>query len=265
MGLNNPQEEAIQFSLRNEALRIGTAPGSDDVWRQYLRSAAVYQNDLWQVPEFRQYCRPFSSATNGPQPGLVISFGTSIRANQNFFGWPLAGGDNTYDPTVYATKIDTAGIWYANYDVVNLSATPRVYLVPAGQDIMIVPNDPDLAVRVWNVLDQVIPVPYPSISSYLSDPTWRPLTDSVDGPFGQTKRFSSFLTFGFDHAQLTSDDIASLSYNARLVGRSAWNTRWLLIIPGATLNADPKAGLDNFINSVTDINLILSTYGFSGN
>jgi hypothetical protein len=73
------------------------------------------------------------------------------------------------------------------------------------------------------------------------------------------------LAFGFDHAQLSSDDSASLIFDARLVGRSAWNTKWLLIIPGLTLNADPNYGIQTFINSVTDINLIINSYGFSGN
>jgi hypothetical protein len=49
------------------------------------------------------------------------------------------------------------------------------------------------------------------------------------------------------------------------VGRSAWNTQWLLIIPGATLLDDPKKGLDAFVKNVTDIRLVLQTYAYSGN
>ena len=37
--------------------------------------------------------------------------------------------------------------------------------------------------------------------------------------------------------------------SARLIGRSAWNTSWLLIIPGVTLlPSDPKEGVERFIN-----------------
>ena len=68
---------------------------------------------------------------------------------------------------------------------------------------------------------------------------------------------------GFDHDPLVDEEAPPLDY--RLVGRSAWNTRWLLIIPGATLNSDAVQGLQNFINSVTDIKLVLATYGSSGN
>jgi hypothetical protein len=64
---------------------------------------------------------------------------------------------------------------------------------------------------------------------------------------------------------LSTDESNGLVYSARLVGRSAWNTKWLLIIPGATLNADPNQGLIDFINSVTDIRLVFNTYGYSGN
>ena len=265
MGLNNPQIENLTFSLRNEAFRISNDPTNDPTWTQMLNSPSVYKSDLWQVPEFRQYCRPFSSVTNGPQPGLAITFSTQIRPNKNFFGWPLAGMDNSYDPSVYATKVNSVGVWFSFYDTVNLPQTPRVYLIPVGQDIMAIPNDPDLAVRVWNVQDSIIPVPYPSISANLLDPTWKPLTDSLNGTLGENKRFSSFLAFGFDHDQLSTDEASGIVYNARLVGRSTWNTKWMLIIPGATLNSDPSTGLNLFINSVKDIKLAVNSYGFSGN
>jgi hypothetical protein len=265
MGLNNYAQESTSYSLRSEAFRIDSSTNGDAAWRQMLSNPNVYKPDLWQVPEFRRFCRPFISATNGPQPGLVIPFSTQIIAGKDFFGWPLGGGDNAYDPSRYATKIDNVGVWFANYDVVNLPQTPRVYWIPVGSDVMTIPNDPNLNVRVWSVLDQVIPVPYPSITSSLQDPTFKPLTDSINGPMGLTKQFSMMLAFGFDHAQLSSDDSASLIFDARLVGRSAWNTKWLLIIPGLTLNADPNYGIQTFINSVTDINLIINSYGFSGN
>ena len=60
--------------------------------------------------------------------------------------------------------------------------------------------------------------------------------------------------------------------NSRLIGRSVWNTRWLLIIPAGTLNNDRSLGLDYFINGVSgdgngvkDIKLLFKTYSYSGN
>jgi hypothetical protein len=265
MGLNNPQVENATFSLRKEGLRILGSSASDTNWSQTLRNAQIYKTDLWQVPEFRRYCRPFSSATNGPQPGLVIPFSTQIRPNKNFFGWPLGGGDSSYDPSVYATKIASVGIWFSGYDTVNLPQTPRVYLVPVGKDIMSVPTSQDLSVRLWDVMDQSIPVPYPSITANLSNPAWKPLTDSLNGLFGDERRYSSFRAFGFAGSQPSSYEQSTITFDSRLIGRSAWNTKWLLIIPGATLNSDPNHGLDLFINSVKDINVIINSYGYSGN
>ena len=64
----------------------------------------------------------------------------------------------------------------------------------------------------------------------------------------------------------------------RLVGRSAWNTKWLLIIPAGSLGADREAALSAFVNGVdsnrdgkldfagvTDIKIGLKTYSTSGN
>jgi hypothetical protein len=49
------------------------------------------------------------------------------------------------------------------------------------------------------------------------------------------------------------------------VGRSVWNTRWKIVIPGYTLLLDPQDGLNRFAASVTDIQLFLRTYSNSGN
>jgi len=48
---------------------------SDPVWQSALKSARVA--DLWQVPDFRRYCRPFAPEVLGPQPGLVLRFPTT--------------------------------------------------------------------------------------------------------------------------------------------------------------------------------------------
>jgi hypothetical protein len=53
--------------------------------------------------------------------------------------------------------------------------------------------------------------------------------------------------------------------NSRLISRSAWNTRWKIVIPAINLLADEKAALDRFVGSVTDVQLYLRTYSHSGN
>jgi hypothetical protein len=49
-----------------------------------------------------------------------------------------------------------------------------------------------------------------------------------------------------------------------LIGRSVWNTRWLLIVPGGTLQSDANEGLRLFINGVSDIQIFFKTYAYSG-
>ena len=64
----------------------------------------------------------------------------------------------------------------------------------------------------------------------------------------------------------------------RLVGRSAWNTKWLLVIPAGSLGADRETALAAFVDGqdtnrdgspdspgVSDILLGLKTYSHSGN
>ena len=276
MGFNNPQGESGQFSLRHELFRM---KGTNDVaWRQELEKYRVA--DLWQVPEFRRYCRAFAPQSAGVQPGVVIPFSSQIVFGKNFFGKPLGPGDSAYDPTLFATKVKSVGVWFDNYAGDGLATTPRVYLVPAGLDIMYVPNSSDFATREWNVVDQKIPVPLPVSQSNLRDPSWIPLRDSVNGTIADIRRYSSFRAY--HNAGFTPEQ---MSFDSRLVGRSVWNTRWLLIIPGGTFLADQTDGLDTFIyglksagggatdsrgnrrdgNGVSDIKLSFQTYAISGN
>jgi hypothetical protein len=50
-----------------------------------------------------------------------------------------------------------------------------------------------------------------------------------------------------------------------LISRSAWNTRWKIVIPAYSLLNNEQVGLDRFIQSVSDIKLFLRTYSNSGN
>jgi hypothetical protein len=53
--------------------------------------------------------------------------------------------------------------------------------------------------------------------------------------------------------------------NTRLIGRSVWNSKWKLVIPGRSLLNDPDEGLDRFIQTVNDIKIHFHTYSYSGN
>jgi len=271
MGFNNPQTETDRFSLRKELFRIRNE--NDKGWRDELERQRVA--DLWSVPEFRKFCRPFAPQGAGPQPGLVIPFTTRVVFGKNFFGWPLGGGDHAYDPTNFATKVRSVGLWFENYDNTLLSETPRAYLVPVGMDVMMVPDSNELDCREWTVVDQKLPVPLPVGDSDVKNPDFIPGVDSLDGSMIQIRRYSSFRAY---HDQGYFDQ-TQMSYDSRLIGRSVWNTRWLLIIPGGTFLADSNEGLDTFIhgmkipgatdgsrdeNGVKDIKLFFQTYAISG-
>ena len=109
------------------------------------------------------------------------------------------------------------------------------------------------------MVDQKIPPPFKTGVADLADPNWIPVVDSLQGSLGEIRRYSSFLAYASDA------DISGVWKDMRLVGRSVWNTQWLLIIPGRALLGDADAGLTQFMNSVTDIQLTFETYASSGN
>jgi Concanavalin A-like lectin/glucanases superfamily/Pentaxin family len=257
LGFNNPQTETGRFSLRKELFRQGNNSG--EAWRDQLRKNIV--PNLWDVPEFRRYCRPFAPESAGPQPGLVIRFPTTVTFGLNYFGWPLGGGDNAYDSTLFATKVRSAGVWFSDYNGTGLSLTPRVYLVPVGADVLRSPTDFTLETREWRVVDQKIPVPFPIGFSTLNDDTWIPMNDSLSDQYAAIRRFSSFRAY-HDSGSFNPDETIS---DSRLIGRSVWNTDWMLIIPGGTFLFDPNQGLEAFVNSVSDIKIFFQTYAVSGN
>jgi FG-GAP repeat len=272
LGFNNPQTETGRFSLRSELFRVQPGFSANATWREVLRRHVV--DNLFDLPEFQRYCIPFQPH-DPVEPAIVIPFATTINFGLNFFGWPAGGGDNDYDSTHFATKIRSVGVWFANYNSLGggMINTPRVYLIPVGMDIMRSPTSPDGATREWRILDQALPVPFPLSAGDLSDPDWIPQNDSLFGSFNDLRRFARFRAYhdsgSFNPAETIND--------SRLIGRSVWNTRWMLIIPAGALHSDRQEGIDRFIDGtllgngerdgfgVTDIKLFFQTYAYAGN
>jgi hypothetical protein len=259
LGFNNPQTETTPFSLRTELFRVKADTASNEAWRNVLKDHKV--DDLWQIPEFRRYCRPFAPESAGPQPGIVIRFPTTVTYGRNFFGWPLSGGDSAYSTSNFSTRVRSVGLWFQNYNSAGLSSTPRVYLVPVGADILRSPTGDGFAIREWQVQDQKLPVPFPIGDTDLKNPSFIPVNDSLSDVLSAVRRVSDFRAYPysgeFNPSQTTSD--------SRLVGRSVWNSQWMLIIPGSTLLFNKDVGLNTFINSVDDIKMFFQTYAYSGN
>ncbi len=258
MGIDNPQQETGRFSLRYELMRVMDDDQYDGDWRGELRKRLV--DDLWDVTEFRNFCRPFAPESDGEQPGLIVEFSTQIMPGKNVFGNDLGGGDHAYDASNFATKVRSVGVWFEGYDNSLLSETPRVYLVPVGMDIMYVADSDEFDTREWQVIDQRLPTPLPVRDSNLSSPDFVPSLDGLDGSMIEIRRFSTLLAY-HDAGYL---DETEMNYSSRIVGRSVWNTRWMLIIPGGTFHYDAEYGLDTFVDTVKDIKLFFETYAISG-
>ena len=275
LGINNPQPYASWFSIRHDLFRIFDGEAGDKQWQTALRKHLV--DDLNSVPEFRRYCQPLAGSTTGKEPGFVIPFSSMIAHGYNFFGNPLTSGDSSLDPTYYATHISSAGVHFENYDRKVFANTPVAYLVPTGEDRMRAVGDPDTVIS-WKVVDQTIPAPYAIGSTKLDDPDWAPLFTGNTGGNDVGARIRKHPSFRvYSGAKGEDPDDGSLDCT-RLIGRSAWNTKWLLIIPAGALNSDREAALAAFINGidqnrdgvldyegVSDIKIGLKTYSASGN
>ena len=278
LGINNPDRNATWFSLRKELFRISSGTNGLADWQLELSKHVV--DDIRAVPEYQRFCQPIASSTPllAKEPAIVIPFETSIDFAKNFFGKELAAGDHALDSSYYATKIASAGVKLAGYPSNALGNTPVVYLIPAGMDKMRVPGGGESGtVLHWNVADQVIPVPYAIGSTELDDPDWQPLYTGYTGGvdiMAKIRRIPSF------RAIISGDEAEPAS--TRLVGRSAWNTRWVMIIPAGSLLGgnieDRQKALSIFINGqdadrdgitdvqgVDDILLGIKTYATSGN
>jgi hypothetical protein len=273
LGFENPQTETGRFSLRYELFRILPGMDGDDTWRETLQNCVV--DNILDIPEFEKYCIPFNP-TQEEEPGIVIPFSSSVNFGHNFFGWLAGGGDNSYDSANFATKVRSVGIWFSNYNNIDgggLIDTPRVYLVPVGADCMRRPLGDRSDLVEFDVLDQALPLPLTVGDTELADPSYIPLHNTGLDFMADPRRHGSIRAY---HDAGVFNDAETMS-NSRLVGRSVWNTQWMLIIPAGTLHSDRGEGLERFINGallsdgvtrdgngVKDIKLFFQTYAYEG-
>ncbi len=289
LGFNNPDHYRTTFSLRTENFRVLSGGDGDLAWKDKLSS--FKKANILDDPDVKRYCMQVADASGLPVPGFVISFQTTISDGFNFFSRPLAGGDHSFTPSSFATKIRSSGIAFAGYigmdssstttsalagagatspappntsfaDPQSLSATPYVYLIPAGVDSMRSPPLGDTStVRTWQVEDQSIPLPFNIAgSAYSTQPAWVSVA-SLSEPAFSLRKHQAFRAVP-DGTDFSTD--AGFT-NARLIGRSVWNSQWKLVIPGKTLLNDPTKGVQIFLDTVSDIKLHLESYSYSGN
>ena len=114
--------------------------------------------------------------------------------------------------------------------------------------------------RFWQVTEQLLPVPYPLGEADMKDPDWIAGIDGLNGRMFAIKPYTRMRAYPY-----TPDfEPTELETDTRLIGRSVWNTQWILVIPGTTLLADPDMGLDRFIEDVNDIYIYFQTYAYAG-
>jgi len=242
--------------------------------------------DVTTDSDVRRLCLQIGDSSGDPVPGIILTFGTVIGDGLNFFGQPLGAADHSFSSSSFATKIFSLGVDFDGYigmdtstgpatnstDPNALAATPYIYLIPVGQDSMRTPPLGDAStIRSWTVDDLAIPLPFNIGASALSSPNFWTSADSLTEPLYSVRKHQSFrpvssVSFFTGNNVYSGNALSRSQYvNCRLIGRSAWNTRWKLIIPGKTLYTNPKIGLDRFINTVSDVKLYFITYSYSGN
>ena len=299
LGFNNPDAYGTTVSLRTEKLRILSATAGDSNWSDVLQRGRVA--NLLDDPDVKRQCLQIDPGNGLPVPGIILDFSTTIADGYNLFGKPLAAGDHNYSPSAFATKIFAVGVALEGYrgmdnpvgnsaavagaggtspadpsvsflDTTGLAATPYIYLIPTGVDSMRSPPLGDVStVRTWTVDDVTIPLPFNlGASDFSTKKLWQS-GDSLTEPLFGTRKHQAFRPVS--SASLFSNSIYTGSgglqrsqyTNSRLIGRSVWNSKWKLVIPGHTLLDRPDEGLDRFIQTVKDVKLNFVTYSYSGN
>ena len=257
LGINNPDKPAKWFSLRRELFRIKDGAEGDEAWRKELAKYRV--DNILAHPEFLRHCQPPASANSVVyrEPGYIIPFATAINNAENFFGKALQFGDQQFSSADYATKIDAVGVNLVGLDQLDggTDVEPNIYLVPVGLDYMRSPAGTQRALLSWNVVDQVRPLPYTVGSDELDATDWIATFSGLDGTSDSTAtiRRHSTLRAGADFK------------STRLVGRSAWNDKWMIVIPASAIDADREKAMDLIESGVTDIRLGIRAYARQGN
>ena len=88
----------------------------------------------------------------------------------------------------------------------------------------------------------------------------------INGYNATFKAFTDFATQSVEAGKSKAVARAGGDFTStRLVGRSVWNDKWLLVIPASSLNADRVRALETFVNGVGDIKLGIKAYSRQGN
>ena len=264
-----------EFSFRENMLGIGTRnfPTDDLEFRAFVESSIV--DRVEEIPEIRELAQISSQRDFGP--GIVIPFATEV-GGRNFFG---RGPDIPFGNANFSLSRNIKIRSYAiRFDGVEADlgtaqdGTVFIYLLPVGDSVMRENNNrpviEDEPPRSWSVVSQFLPSPPVVSAADVTDRSFNPwrATGHAGGNFLNAIRRERDSEAQMDRGQPNR-------FNTNLAGRSAWNTRWLLVVPGAqwTESTDPqviRGLLQQFIYGtnadpeehigLNDIRLILNAY-----
>ena len=121
-------------------------------------------------------------------------------------------------------------------------------------------------VRTWNVQDAAIPLPFNIGASEFSTKKLWQSADSLSEDLFTVRKHQAFRAVSSGDMFKNKHSVTIKDHtNRRLVGRSVWNSKWKLVIPGKALFNDPDEGINRFIETVEDIKIYFQTYSYSGN
>ena len=111
-----------------------------------------------------------------------------------------------------------------------------------------------------------MPLPFNIGASELNTRKVWQTADSLSEELFTMRKHQAFRAVSSTHTFNTQWAEAPDNYvSTRLIGRSAWNSKWKLVLPGYTLLNESDEGLDRFIQTVEDIKIHLQTYSYSDN
>jgi hypothetical protein len=294
LGLNSPQLAGTTASLRTENWRILPTEEGDSAWHDVLQAGRT--PDIMSDSDVRRFCLGMDGSSGIPVPGIILEFSTEIEPGKNLFGQKLSAGDHAFESSYFATKLVGVGVALEGYigmdgteastelvgvgggqspagsltqylNPKGLAANPYVYLVPVGLDMMRSPAFGDTgAIRTWNVQEVAIPLPFNiGGSEFSTKPLWTS-ADSLTEPMFTLRKHPAFRPVpGADSFSTEWAGIQEYVLSPRLIGRSVWNSKWKLVIPGNRLLNDPEEGLNRFLATVKDIKIHFKTYSYAGN
>ncbi len=100
-----------------------------------------------------------------------------------------------------------------------------------------------------------MPLPYTVGSTQLDDEAWISTMSGLDGTSDSTSKIRRHSTLR------AGGDFKS----TRLVGRSAWNDKWIIVIPASAIDADREKAMKLIEAGVKDVKIGVRAYSRQGN